>query len=102
MAKSIYQEEYRAAVRCLHDLRVAAGLSQLQLAEKLDRPQSFISNGETGYRRLDIYQLYTWVTACGSTLAKFGAMVDRRVGGMASSAKETRAPAEKTRKGRQR
>ena len=91
MAKSIYTGEYQVAVRCLYDLRVSAELSQLQLAEILGRPQSFVSNGESGYRRLDIYQLYQWITACGSTMARFGGMVDRRIAAMSPREKGIKA-----------
>lgn len=40
--------------RRLHEARRARGLRQCDLAEKLDRPQSFVSNYERGTRRLEV------------------------------------------------
>lgn len=37
--------------------RVAAGLTQEEVARRLRRPQSFVSKYETGERRLDIVEL---------------------------------------------
>ncbi len=41
----------------LIDGRVAAGLTQVELAEKLQVRQSYVSNYETGERRLDVVEL---------------------------------------------
>lgn len=40
--------------RRLHEARRARGLRQCDLAEKLGRPQSFVSNYERGTRRLEV------------------------------------------------
>lgn len=37
--------------------RQAAGLTQAELAQRLKRPQSFVSKYETGERRLDVIEL---------------------------------------------
>nr|WP_090571472.1 helix-turn-helix transcriptional regulator [Belnapia rosea] len=36
--------------------RRSMGLTQTELAERLDRPQSFVSKYETGERRLDVIE----------------------------------------------
>ena len=59
MAKSIYTREYTAVTRLLRETREAAGLTQVELAEKLGQSQSFVSKYERGERRLDIIQLRT-------------------------------------------
>lgn len=41
----------------LIDHRVLAGLTQADLAERLKRPQSFVSKYENGERRLDVVEL---------------------------------------------
>jgi len=51
--KSIYSREQAALCRALKHIRGKAGLSQAQLAEKLGKPQSFVSKYESGERRLD-------------------------------------------------
>jgi transcriptional regulator with XRE-family HTH domain len=42
---------------CLVQARQAAGLNQVELAEKLGRPQSFVSKIEKGERRIDVLEL---------------------------------------------
>jgi transcriptional regulator with XRE-family HTH domain len=49
----------------LAQARVAAGLTQLALAQKLGRPQSFVSKYEHGERRLDVGELIEVAIALG-------------------------------------
>ena len=55
----------------LRHVRVQAGLSQVEVAERLDRPQSFVSKYETGERRLDILELRQVLAALGLSLPEF-------------------------------
>jgi len=55
--KSIYSKEYRFVIGQLKKARKEAGLTQKEAAEKLGRPQSFISKCESGERRIDIVEL---------------------------------------------
>lgn len=57
MEKSVYRDENLVLLRLLKQCRVEAGLTQLQFAEALGRPQSFASDIERGLRRLDLVQL---------------------------------------------
>ena len=57
MAKSIYSKDYREIIRRLRRSRLAAGFTQKEVAEKFNKPQSFISKIESGERRLDISEL---------------------------------------------
>ncbi|NIH84593.1 helix-turn-helix domain-containing protein [Amycolatopsis granulosa] len=57
MEKSIYSAEYQQLCRLLRELRQEAGLTQVQVAERLGVPQSFVSKYETGERRLDVVEL---------------------------------------------
>jgi transcriptional regulator with XRE-family HTH domain len=41
----------------LRETRETLGLSQSEVAEKLDKTQSYVSRCETGTRRLDIFEL---------------------------------------------
>jgi transcriptional regulator with XRE-family HTH domain len=52
-----YGARYRAFLQKLRSARHEAGLSQVEVARKLRRPQSFISKIETGERRVDVIEL---------------------------------------------
>ena len=60
MKKSIHTPEYDAVRNKLVDMRREAGLTQRQLAEKLQRENSFVWRIEKGERRLDIVEFF-WV-----------------------------------------
>jgi len=56
MRKSVYTRAYREFCAQLVAARHAAGLTQQQLANNLERPQSFVAKFEGGERRLDIVE----------------------------------------------
>lgn len=56
MPRSVFTEDYERFRCLLVDARTRSGLSQAALAEKLSRPQSFVSKYERGERRLDIVE----------------------------------------------
>lgn len=47
------------------EAREEAGVSQEQLAERLGRPQSYVSKTELGKRRLDVIEYLTFARAVG-------------------------------------
>jgi len=55
----------------LRQVRVEAGLTQEEVARRLERPQSFVSKYETGERRLDILELREVCMVLGTPLAEF-------------------------------
>ena len=57
MPKTIYRPEHTVLLSLLKKHRKAAGLTQVQCSKALERPQSFMSDVESGTRRLDIVQL---------------------------------------------
>ena len=57
MTKSIHLKDYHEIVQRLKRLRLSAGLTQKEAAEKIGMPQSFISKIESVERRLDILEL---------------------------------------------
>lgn len=56
LLKSIYERSYRRLLELLVEARQDAGVTQQQLADRLQRPQSFISKIENGDRRLDVVE----------------------------------------------
>ena len=57
MKKSVHTKEYAIFVERLKAARLEAGLTQAQVAKKLGRPQSHISNVESGQQRVDVVEL---------------------------------------------
>lgn len=53
---SLYSDEYQRVIAALKQARKAQGITQMQLAEALGRPQSFIAKIESGERRLDVVE----------------------------------------------
>ena len=54
--KTIYQESYQAFIKQLVLARKACGLTQMQVAEKLSKPQSYIAKVEGADRKLDVME----------------------------------------------
>lgn len=52
--RTLTREE--ALITMLAELRRAQGLTQVQVAERLSRPQSFVSKYESGERRLEVLE----------------------------------------------
>ena len=68
MEKSIWTEEYQQLCTLLRQLRRDAGLTQAEVARRLDVAQSFVSKYESGERRLDVIELRHVAVAIGTTL----------------------------------
>lgn len=81
MPKSIHTHDYQVLVAVLREFRLAAGLTQVELAARLNRKQAFVSAVEVEGRRLDLLQLSEWATACDSDLITLvTTFEDRRAG----------------------
>ncbi|EKT4540370.1 helix-turn-helix transcriptional regulator [Pseudomonas putida] len=68
MPKSIHRPEHQALIHLLRRYREAAGLTQTECSKRMGRAQSFMSDVETGTRRLDVVQLRDLCTVLGITL----------------------------------
>jgi transcriptional regulator with XRE-family HTH domain len=56
LTKSVFTPSYARFRELLIEARENAGLTQWQLAERLKRPQSYVSKFERGERRLDVVE----------------------------------------------
>jgi transcriptional regulator with XRE-family HTH domain len=56
---------YRKIPVFLRDMREKAGLTQRELGEIINKPQSYIYNCETANRRVDITEFIVWSKGCG-------------------------------------
>jgi len=56
-AGSVHTARYRLFLTRLRQARVEAGLTQVEVAARLGRPQSFVAKCESGERRVDVVEL---------------------------------------------
>ncbi|MDO8435081.1 MAG: helix-turn-helix transcriptional regulator [bacterium] len=71
MSKSIHTKEYAYFVERLRKARLDAGLTQVQVAKKLKRPQSHVSNVESGQQRVDVVELKRFADMYGKDIKFF-------------------------------
>lgn len=71
MAKTKFTQAENAFLQLLRELRNNAGLTQMQLADRLGYPQSYVSKYETGERRLDFVETANVCEALGVTIQEF-------------------------------
>ncbi len=62
---------YKLFLRRLREARLAAGLTQVQVADKLHQPQSFVSKCESGERRVDVVELMEFARLYRKELSDF-------------------------------
>ncbi|WP_287876605.1 MULTISPECIES: helix-turn-helix transcriptional regulator [Acidovorax] len=69
MPITVYHPRYQALREGLVALRKKAGLSQVQLAERLGVGQSFVSKIERGESYVDVMLFVDWCQACDTPSA---------------------------------
>lgn len=65
MTKSVHTKNYAHFLALLIAARNDAGATQAEVAERLDRPQSFVSKYENGERRVDVIEFLEIAQAIG-------------------------------------
>lgn len=65
MLKNRFPKRYEKLRLSLIEMRKQAGLTQVELADKLKVPQQFISKYETGERNLDFVEVALVCEVCG-------------------------------------
>ncbi len=78
MVKSAYTRRHKRFRQLLVEARRSAGLTQVALAAKLGRPQSFVSKFEQGERRLDVIEFLDVARALKIDPLRILADVERR------------------------
>jgi DNA-binding XRE family transcriptional regulator len=71
MSKGIFTPKQKKLIELLRQTRKEAGLTQWQLAERLERTQSEISKIERGEYRLDLLELYEFCEAVNISVQEF-------------------------------
>ncbi len=69
--KSIRTFQYQLFAFRLRRARENAGLTQIEVADALGRPQSLVSNAESGERRLDVVELLDFLRLYNVGIAEF-------------------------------
>jgi transcriptional regulator with XRE-family HTH domain len=69
--RSFHSPRYRRFVKRLREAREHAGLTQIDAARALGRPQSFIAKIEAGQRRVDVIELQDLAKVYGKPLGFF-------------------------------
>ena len=78
MTRSTFSRKDAQFRKILVEARRDAGLTQVALAKKLGRPQSFVSEFERGERRLDVTEFIDVARALGIDAARTIADLERR------------------------
>jgi transcriptional regulator with XRE-family HTH domain len=63
MRKSVYTRESALLAELLTEARKSAGLHQADLATRMGKDQTIISNIERGQRRVDVVEFYDYARA---------------------------------------
>ena len=71
MGKNLSSTESEKLAALLRSVRSEAGLTQSEIAERLELPQSFVSKYESGERRLDLVELRQICKALKISLGDF-------------------------------
>lgn len=65
MAQSTHNRDYQLLLAVLKAARKRAGVTQIELAERLGNTQTFVSKCERGERRIDAVELVEFAEALG-------------------------------------
>jgi transcriptional regulator with XRE-family HTH domain len=65
MPKSLFTDAHRAVVGVLIEARQEAGVFQADLAQRVGKDQSYVSNIERCQRRIDMVEFYDLAKALG-------------------------------------
>lgn len=71
MQKSLSSSKQKVFLELLRIVREEAGLRQIDVAQRLTQPQSFVSKYESGERRLDLLELELVCEACETDVLRF-------------------------------
>jgi transcriptional regulator with XRE-family HTH domain len=71
MKKTIYADEYKTFIKRLKEARIAAGLTQVEVAKKLGSTQAYISKVEKCQLRVDALELKRLAKIYGKSVGHF-------------------------------
>lgn len=71
MKKRIYIAQRGRLVSLLREMRIEAGLTQVDLAARIEKDQAYVSRYESGQRRLDVLEVREICQVVGVRLEEF-------------------------------
>ncbi len=77
--RSRFEDEYGILLRRLVEMRKAAGITQVEVAQRLGKTQSHVSMCENREREISIIDLWRWCQAIGTTLNEFSRQFEDEV-----------------------
>lgn len=66
MPSSLFSTKYPKLMSIIAQTRIDAGVTQVELAARLGKPQSYVSKYERGERRIDVVEFCDITIALGS------------------------------------
>ena len=69
--RSIHDPRYQDLIQKLIELRESKNVTQVELAQRLGKPQSYVSKVEILERRLDVIELMDWLKILDIELINF-------------------------------
>ena len=69
--RSIHDPRYQDLIKKLIELRESKNVTQVELARRLEKPQSYVSKVEILERRLDVIELYDWLNSIDVKITDF-------------------------------
>ncbi|MGP0565189.1 MULTISPECIES: helix-turn-helix domain-containing protein [unclassified Nitrospina] len=77
--RSVFTKEYEELLTFLINARKNKRLTQVQIAKKLKKPQSFVSKYERGERRLDVIEFLEVAEAIGIEANKLFSSIQKKM-----------------------
>ncbi|HKR00072.1 MAG TPA: helix-turn-helix transcriptional regulator [Pyrinomonadaceae bacterium] len=71
MKKRIYMTQRNRMTDLLREVRLEAGVTQVELAARIEKDQAYVSRYESGQRKLDLLEVREICQAIGITLEEF-------------------------------
>ncbi|MFW2087466.1 helix-turn-helix domain-containing protein [Acinetobacter baumannii] len=68
---SIHDPRYKKLIKELIRIRELKNITQVELATSLKKPQSYIAKVENLDRRIDVLELYDWLSALDKPIREF-------------------------------
>ncbi|WP_180105281.1 helix-turn-helix transcriptional regulator [Acinetobacter sp. YH12108] len=69
--RSIHDPRYKTLIQKLIELRESKNMTQVELARRLEKPQSYVSKIEILERRMDVIELIDWLACLDEDAALF-------------------------------